>query len=164
MRFSGLYFNRKEDNAVVFDNVTSLYANASTTIDAQGAEFELQWKPINALEITGNYTFTERKGDDAIRIPKHKINTVLGYGFSGKTYASLSYAYTGPRLDTDFSTFENVALPTFSLVDLYVSHEIVPKKLKVFIEFSNLFNTKYTEILGFTTRGRNIRAGMNLTL
>ena len=88
----------------------------------------------------------------------------MGYGFSGKTYASLSYAYTGARFDTDFSTFENVALPTFSLVDLYVSHEIVPDKLKIFFELSNLFNSKYTEIIGFTTRGRNVRAGMNLSL
>lgn len=164
LRFSSLYFNRKEENAVVYDNVSGLYANALSTIDAQGVEFELNWKPLDKLDISGNYTFTERKGDAAIRIPKHKINTTLGYGFTEHTYISLAYALTGTRFDTDFSTFENVELATFSLVDLYASHKLVPGKLKIFFGLSNLFNTKYTEIIGFTTRGRNVRAGMNLTL
>ena len=112
-----------------------------------------------------NYTFTERKGDNAIRIPKHKVNATFSYTFSEKTNASLSYQYTGDRFDTDFSSFPSVdmALEPFSLVNLYAGHQI-SNNFKVFINAENLFNEDFVEVLGFTTRGRNISVGFNLTL
>jgi len=164
LRLSGLYFNRKEENFVFFDGANSQYLNANNTIDAQGFEFELNWKPTDKVQLTTNYTFTERKGDNAIRIPKHKINTLLGYDFSDKTFVSLSYAYTGQRLDTDFSVFSDVDLDPYSLVDFYVSHEIIPNRLNVFFGMQNLLNEDYIEIIGFTTLGRNVKAGATLRL
>ncbi|MFH6604272.1 TonB-dependent receptor plug domain-containing protein [Maribacter algicola] len=164
LRFSSVYFNRKEENAVVYDNQTGLFSNAVSTIDAQGVEFELHWKPFVRFEFSGNYTFTERKGDAAIRIPKHKINISAGYRFSNRTFASLDYSLTGSRFDTDFMTFANVELPSYSLLDFYIGHDLLPGKLKVFTAISNLLNEEFTEIIGSTTRGRNVRAGMKLTL
>ncbi|WP_273567245.1 TonB-dependent receptor plug domain-containing protein [Maribacter halichondriae] len=164
LRFSGIYFNRKEENAVIYNNQTGQYSNAVSNIDAQGVELEFVWNPLDKINISGNYTFTERKGDAAIRIPKHKINAGLVYELSEKTNASLNYALTGTRFDTDFTTFENIALPNYSLVDFYVEHQLLSKRLKLFFAMSNVFNEDYTEIIGFTTRGRNVRAGLNLTL
>lgn len=164
LRFSSIYFNRKEDNAVVYDNQKGIFSNANSIIKAQGIEFELRWKPLEKIQFTGNYTFTERKGDAAIRIPKHKINASLGYQYSIKTYASIDYSLTGSRFDTDFSTFDRIVLPNYSLVDFYIAHELLPGKFNVFMGISNVLNEEYTEIIGFTTRGRNVRAGINLTL
>lgn len=164
LRVSAVYFNRKEENFVFYDNITGTYGNASETIDAQGAELELNWQPNDKIRLSSNYTFTERKGDAAIRLPKHKVNASLGYEFSKKTYASLDYRYTGQRFDTDFNTFSEIALDPFSILDIYVEHELLPNKLKLFLGLSNVFNAAYTEIIGFTTRGRNIQAGLNLTL
>jgi len=163
-RVSGLYFNRREDNFVFFDGANFQYLNATDTIDAQGFEFDLNWKPVERLRLNANYTFTERKGDSAIRIPKHKINALLGYTISEKTFASLSYAYTGLRFDTDFSVFSDVALDSYSLVDFYISHDLLPNKLEVFFSLQNLLNEDYVELIGFTTSGRNIRAGATLRL
>lgn len=164
LRLSGVYFNRKEENFVFFDGANSQYLNATNTIDAQGLEIELNWKPTDKMQLNANYTFTERKGDNAIRIPKHKINALLGYSISEKTFASLSYAYTGQRFDTDFSIFSDVELDPYSLVDIYVSHEIIPNRLNVFFGMQNLLNEDYIEIIGFTTLGRNVRAGATLRL
>jgi len=164
LRFSSVYFNRKEENAVLYNNQTGLYSNATSTIDAQGVELEVIWKPLKKLNVTGNYTFTERKGDAAIRIPRHKINAGMVYELSEKTHVSLNYALTGTRFDTDFGTFENIDLTNYSLVDFYLEHQLLPKRLKLFFAMSNVFNEDYTEIIGFTTRGRNVRAGLNLTL
>ncbi len=164
LRLSGLYFNRKEENFVFFDGANFQYLNATSTIDVHGLEIELDWKPTDKMQLNANYTFTERKGDNAIRIPKHKINALLGYNFSEKTFASLFYAYTGQRFDTDFSVFSDVELDPYSLIDFYVSHDVVPGRLKVFFSLQNLFNEDYVEIIGFTTRGRNVRAGATLRL
>lgn len=161
LRLNALYFNRKEENFITFDqDFRSI--NAEETIDAQGVEVEVDWLPIDELRFNANYTYTERKGDNAIRIPKHKINASLAYMISKRTNASINYGLTGERLDTDFNTFTDVALSSFSLVDLYASHELMPGKLKLFVNVNNMFNENYTEVIGFTTRGRNIRIGMNL--
>jgi len=164
LRVSTVYFNRKEENFVFFDNITGTYGNSLETIDAQGAEIELNWQPNDKIRLSSNYTFTERKGDAAIRLPKHKVNASLGYTFSKKTYASIDYKYTGQRFDTDFNTFSDIALEPFSIMDIYTEHELLPNKLKLFLGISNIFNAEYTEIIGFTTRGRNIRVGFNMTL
>ncbi|AKA33749.1 TonB-dependent receptor plug domain-containing protein [Flagellimonas lutaonensis] len=164
LRANLLYFNRNEKNAVIFDNVAFQYFNAGTEIEAQGAEAELHWRLLRDLSLDINYTFAERKGDNAIRIPKHKINALLGYRWNERTFTSLNYRYTGQRIDTDFATFSDVELEPFSLLDAYFSHDVMANKLKVFLNISNIFNEDYVEVIGFSTRGRNIKVGMNLTL
>jgi len=164
LRLSALYFNRKEDNFVFFDNTLFQYFNATNTINAQGLEAQLDWVPLEKMNLIANYTFTERKGDNAIRIPKHSVNAALSYNFSGKTYTSLTYAYTGKRLDTDFNTFNDEVLDPFSTFGFYISQEVMTNKLKFFLNVENVFNTNFTEVIGFTTRGRNLRLGLSLKL
>ncbi len=163
-RLNMVYFDRREENAVVYNNLTQNYMNAASSIHVQGVEVEVQWRLFEKTQFSGNYAFTQRKGDSAIRIPKHKVNASLGYEFSERIYASCNYALTGSRLDTDFSTFENVELPTYSLVDLFASYDLLPGKFKLFMAISNLLNNEYTEIIGYTSKGRNVRAGINLRL
>ena len=163
LRLSGLYFNRNEKNTIGFDqNFTSI--NIADEIDASGVEIEASWNPVKTISVDANYTFTERKGDAAIRIPKHKANLTVGYQLCKTTNLSFSYAYTGQRFDTDFFTFTNESLEAFSLVGLYVEHQLIPERLKVFINGSNLLNEDFVEVIGFTTRGRNVSAGLNLKL
>ncbi len=164
LRANAVYFNRKEENFVFFDNVGFRYLNAENTIDAQGVELEVQWIPIKNLRLDANYTFTERKGDNAIRIPKHKASMLVGYNFSDRTFLSGSYSYTGERTDTDFNTFSDVALDPFSLFGLFFSHQLIEDKLSFNFTVDNIFNTSFTEVIGFNTRGRNMRLGMNLQL
>ncbi|NDV43979.1 TonB-dependent receptor plug domain-containing protein [Flagellimonas sediminis] len=161
LRFSTVYFDRNEKNTIGYDvNYTSI--NLADEINANGVEVEAVWSPLGSLSVDANYTFTERKGDNAIRIPKHKANVSVGYQLGQATNFSLTYAYTGARFDTDFTTYTDVALDSFSLVNFYVGHELIPNKLNVFFNAENLLNEKFTEIVGYTTRGRNFRIGMNL--
>lgn len=161
LRFSTVYFDRNEKNTIGYDvNYTSI--NLADEINANGVEVEAIWLPITSLNVNANYTFTERKGDNAIRIPRHKANLSVGYELGQTTDFSLTYAYTGERFDTDFTTFTDVSLDAFSLVNLYIGHELIPNKLNVFINAENLLNEEFTEVIGYTTRGRNFRIGMNL--
>ncbi|WP_435622710.1 TonB-dependent receptor plug domain-containing protein [Flagellimonas sp.] len=162
LRVSALYFDRNEKNTIGFDqNFVSI--NVADEIDVSGLEFEAFWFPVEKLSLNANYTFIDRQGDSAIRIPEHKVNLNVGYQICASTNVSLDYAYTGERLDTDFSTFTDVSLDAFSLVNLYLEHELTPNKLKVFLSGNNLLNEDFAEVFGFTTRGRNINAGFNLS-
>lgn len=164
IRISALYFSRKERNFVFYGS--NGYDNAENTIDASGVEVELDWTPVSSFTIGANYTFTEREGDNAIRLPKHKANASLGYEFSKRTNANVSYSMTGKRKDSDFGTFPSVDvdLASYSILDFYISHQVVNNKLTLFMNAGNLLNEKYTELIGFTTKGRNIRLGLNLSL
>ncbi|WP_297693562.1 TonB-dependent siderophore receptor [uncultured Eudoraea sp.] len=164
LRVSALYFNRKEENFVFFDNALFQYFNALNTINVQGLEAQLNWVPLEHMNITANYTFTERKGDNAIRIPKHRVDATVGYNISAKSFLSLTYSFIGKRLDTDFNTSDDEVLDPFSTFGIYLSHEVMTNKLKFFLNLENVFNTNFTEVIGFTTRGRNLRLGLNLKL
>jgi vitamin B12 transporter len=163
-RANAVYFARREMDFVFFDNVNFRYENSAGTINASGVELEFDWKPVGDLSFQANYTFTERKGDSAIRIPKHKINTVLGYQFTDPFFVSVNFSYTGTRSDTDFNTFTDVALDPFGLLGMNLRYSVLPDRLTVFLSGDNLLNKKYEEIIGFNTRGRNIRGGFNLKL
>lgn len=164
IRASVVYFNRKEENFVFFDNNNFQYQNAENEIEAQGAEIELNWRPAEGLQWNVNYTFTERKGDSGIRLPKQKLNAMLSYQFSDGAFASVQYNYTGSRTDTDFNSFTDSSLESYGLIGCYYSQQLVPNKLKVFLNVDNLLNTSFTEVIGFNTRGRNFRLGLNLSL
>jgi vitamin B12 transporter len=157
-RISGLYFNREEKNFVIYD-FTLGYLNAADLVKTQGIEFELNATPAKGLSITANYVFVENKDDDPVRIPKHKGNLLLGYDFSQKTFASLSYQYTSDRLDTG-----HVTLDSFSLFNFYLSHTALNSKIKFFAGIDNILNEDYLEISQYTTKGRNARLGFQLTL
>ena len=67
-------------------------------------------------------------------------------------------------MDTDFATFQNTALKSYALVDLYFSQKLINNTLKLFATITNVFNEDYLEIIGFTTKGRNVSLGLNISL
>lgn len=160
-RLNGVYFNRKEEHTIVF---ATTYENALTDATVHGFEAEVQVDVKKNLALSANYTFTEVKDGVRLRIPKHKANASLGYAICENTFASLNYQFVGKRTDTNFTTFTNEDLSAYSLVDLYFSHKLLKNKVKVFANITNLFNEDYFEILGYTTRGRNVNLGLNLNL
>ena len=160
-RVSGLYFNRNEENTIVFG---STYENAATDAKVHGFEIEAQVDLVKDLSIAANYTFTEVKDGVRLRVPKHKANASLGYDFCKSTFASLNYQFVGSRTDTNFSTFTNEELNSYSLIDLYFSHKLIKNKVKLFANITNLLNEDYLEILGYTSKGRNVSLGLNINL
>ena len=163
-RVSGLFFDRQEENTILFDNADFIYFNASGPVSVQGFEGEIHWKwaPQSRLEL--NYTFTQPEGENAIRIPKHKLNAILQTRLGTRWSALLRYSYTGSRTDTDFTTFTQVELAPFSLVDLRVDYAVIPGRMDAFLSASNLLNESFTEVLGFQTPGRNVLLGWSLKL
>jgi vitamin B12 transporter len=160
-RFNVTYFNRKEKNSIIF---TNSYENTSSNDRVRGFEAELKFDAPKNFLFVGNYTFTGLKEGTRLRVPKDKANASIGYNFSVNTFLSLNYQFVGSRTDLDFSTFQNVELESFSLIDLYFSQKVINNKVKLFASITNIFNEDYFEILGFTTKGRNVNVGLNISL
>lgn len=157
-RISGLFFSREETNTVLW--IDGGYKNAEDELNARGVEIELNATPLSKLSITANYAFTEYKESRARRIPKHKANLFLGYDFCDSTFASLSYQYVHDRFENSFVPL----LDSFSLVNFYASHKALKGKIKFFAGIDNLLNEDYEDVPGYVTKGRNVRAGFQLSL
>ena len=168
---SVVYFTRNEDNFIDFvdtGNFVFQYQNIEESFTASGVELVAQVNLAKGLNLNLNGTYTKVEEDLSLRIPEIKVNSRLDYQLSGATLLSLSYQYNDERNDSVFNneTFENdiIALESYGLLDLYVSHKIINNKMTVFANLTNLFNEDYQELFGFATRGRGFNLGINLML
>ncbi|NOY47783.1 MAG: TonB-dependent receptor [Chlorobi bacterium] len=168
--FNVVYFNRKETNFIDFvdlGNFVFQYKNTDESFTASGIEFTGDYKLTKGLKASANVTYTKVEDNLKLRIPEFKVNANLDYQVSDATFMSLSYQYNDTREDAFFNstTFasEMVNLKSYSLLDYYVSHNLIKNKMTLFAYVTNLFNTDYQELFGYTTRGRNVNIGFNLS-
>lgn len=168
--FNIVYFNRKETNFIDFVNLGNFvfqYKNTDESFTASGIEFTGDYKLTKDLKVSANVTYTKVEEDLNLRIPEIKVNANLNYQVSDATFMSLSYQYNDTREDAFFNstTFvsETVNLKPYSLLDYYVSHNLIKNRMTLFANITNIFNTDYQELFGFTTKGRNVNVGFNLS-
>jgi len=171
LRFSALYFNRLQKNAIDFiilDLTTfeSEYQNIDDEFTVKGVEVELTYKPKEALEFNANYTFTESKDALLFRVPKQKVNASIGYQMCNTTFMSLDFQYTGDRTAAAFEPdfINRRTLESFSLINFNINHKVLDNKLQLFAGVSNLLDEDFEEVYRFSTRGRNYRFGFKLSL
>lgn len=167
VNFSAVYFDRSENDAIEFDYTTFLYYN--TDKEGNGIETSLEVTPIKNVKFIANYTYTDMETTEHFDdyIPNHKIVASVETSVVKNTFMSLVYKNVGDRIRFDrYGSFgtagENVILPSYNLVDFNINHKLLNNKVTFFASVTNLFNEDYEEILGFTTKGRNYKAGVRL--
>jgi len=169
--FSLVYFNRNEKNFIDFVDLGGfvfLYNNVNEEFTASGVEFSGNYKFSKTVKISANATYTKVDKDLDLRIPELKINARFDYQVFNNTFMSFSYQFNDNRKDSVFnsSTFmnEEITLKSYSLLDFYVSQNILEGKMKLFASVTNILNEDYQELYGFSTKGRNFYLGFNLNL
>jgi len=160
------FYSRSETNRMIYalidaDTYSYQYLNTDEQFEAKGLEFFMRQVLSKQLSTTLNYTFTELDRE-VLRLPKHKVNIQLQATINAQSTASLNYHYVSSRLDTDFSTFENKSLDAYGLFDLSYS-KALSEKSRISLRLSNLLNTEFVEIIGFTTQGRNLSLGYQVS-
>ena len=165
---NAVYFNRAEEDRIEYVTIDpntfeSQYRNSASTVHFNGIEVGFRSKPIKGFTLDANYTLTNSKEGLALRVPKNKVNVSLGYSIGEKSYVGLMYQYVSDRTDTDFATFSEVTLGSFSLANLQLKHDF-SNRFGAFIAVDNILNEKYTELVDYTTKGRNVRLGFKMSL
>ena len=151
-----VYFQRQEDPKIVYDFTTYAYANAPSDVVFQGVEFSYANQVYDAVDLRLNYTFTELKEGDLLRLPKHSLNAQLGIPLSASEGLNAVFTHRGERQAVDTSL-----LDAYNIVDLSYAKTFGEGNLTARFWVSNLFDTEYVEIANFTTKGRNFRLGLN---
>jgi vitamin B12 transporter len=169
VRLNAVAFYRDQTNSIdfFFDNNTfeAYYINIDGTNKAKGVETALTVDLTSKVRLNANYTFTQV--DEALDrlIPKHKANAGLDFQPTDRTFVNINYQYFDARNDAFFdgNTFGTtiVELDSYQLVNALVKYELIKNRLSVFGAATNILNEEFTENIGYSTRGRNFKLGLN---
>src|SRR5690606_6515957 len=105
--------------------------------------------------------------------PKHKVNSAIDFQATerlafGATYQFVSdryneYSTYGPA--PDFETIVNSEiLKDYQLVNANIRYTVIKNRLNLFAAADNILNKDFVEARGFSTKGRNFKLGLNITL
>lgn len=162
-------FKRNVNDAIIYG--ANGYINQDEQKD-RGFELEpaLQFGKTNVgaylAFVEGTSYQNGKQIDFLLRRPKHTIGANVGHQIAESLFLRVNYKFTGERVDSDFATYPEVNknLPAYHLVDFYAQYELLKKRVKLFGDFKNLLNEKYTEIIGYRTMGTNFNLGLSLNL
>ncbi len=161
-------FYREEENTFGFfyDSSTfeSFYINNDGISNAKGVETSIRYKLTKYLNLGGNYTFTQVENQLNRLIPKHKGNIDLNYTFKRGSFG-VNYQFVDKRSDAYYDSniwaTQAVNLASYQLVNSNISYELLSNRLHIFGAVTNILNEDFQEVIGYNTRGRNYKIGLN---
>jgi vitamin B12 transporter len=161
-------FYREEENTFGFlydpSTFESFYINNDDISNAKGVETSIRYKLTKHLNLGGNYTFTQVENQLNRLIPKHKGNIDLNYTFKRGSFGA-NYQFVDKRSDAYYDSniwaTQAVNLTSYQLVNSNISYELLPNRLHIFGAVTNILNEDFQEVIGYNTRGRNYKIGLN---
>ena len=165
-------FYREESNSCdfYFDPNTSeiYYNNIIGKNKAKGVETSLTYFMSNQLGVNGNYTYTQVDTKLDRLIPKHKVNASIDYQPTGRIFFNVNYQYFDARNDVFFNGIDyvtqHIKLGSYQLLNTTAKYELIKSRLTFFGSVTNIFNEDFVENIGYSTRGRNFKLGLNIIL
>lgn len=165
---SSAAFYREQDNSIMFQSLMvdpwGQYQNVSGINKTKGFEVNTTFKPIERISFTGNYTFVENDEQIALFVAKHRANASVALDITKKVSWNVQYQFINHRnvayFDSLIFTTVNTQVPAYNLVHTGINIQVLPN-LSLFGAVQNVFNEDFVETVGFTSRGRNYKVGLN---
>lgn len=168
------WFKRDISDLVAYDYLRGFY-NQSRQED-QGLELDLRLQVSDQLLLRGTYTFLDGKVrtpltetrdttyNNLFRRPDNQFSLALSYKPGKRLNLDLQWQHTGLRQDlffnpANFFTAEQVELDAFGLLNFYGNWDILPQRLRVYLDVKNITNRKFQEVYGFSSLPRNFTLG-----
>lgn len=169
-------FSNRLRNEIVdtFDPVTfrSSTANANGRSRREGVEIAAGYRHADWLNLTANYTFLDADEQRVagavlvreVRRPRSTAN-LIAFGDVDRFNWGASLAYVGKRRDTDFDVFPSpvVTLDDYALASLRIGYRILPR-VELYARVENAFDADYQDVVGYSTPGRTVYAGLRVAL
>jgi vitamin B12 transporter len=171
LTFNIVAFHREEKNSVGFytnpTTFASNYINIEGKNNAKGVEAMVSYAFSKELKVNANYTFTQVEAPLSRLIPKHKGNISLDYQPVARAFFNLNYQYVDQRTDAFFDggtyATTSVVLDSYQLFNAIAKYDLIKNRMSVFLAVNNILNEAFVESVGYSTRGRNFKIGLNLS-
>ncbi len=180
-RIRAVGFYRSAKDVIIYSYNPATFASRYINVSRQynsGTELEAALH-LQQLTLTANYTYTDGKTEskydgtgvelakdtsyfNLYRIPRHAFNATIGCQLSKKIYTSLQLHAVSERSEYIYGAPPEI-LKGYTLLNLNAQWQVI-RPLKWFIDFKNITNKKYTDFLGYNTRGFNFTTGVRLSL
>jgi vitamin B12 transporter len=167
IRFDAVYFNRKETDAIVFDNASFTYGNGSS--DASGFEATTKVMPTSFLTLNASCTYINRDKLEGLNdyIPENKFVAGLDVTAFKNLFFNFTYRNVGERTLFDrYGSFgaagEDFILERYQVLDFMTNYKLLGDTVTFFAALTNILDEDYDDVLGYATRGRNYKVGVRL--
>ncbi len=137
--------------------------NLESDSTRSGIEIAASWTPIEPLSFSGSASFLDSEQDDIeeIRRPDFLASATATWEPIDALALTVSVDHNGEQLDTDFATFSDVTLDSFTLVGANARFNI-NEHVALTLRGSNLLDEDYQEVVGFASPGRAVFGGLEL--
>jgi len=156
------YFHANYNNLIVSTPPAYIPENIGRAT-AEGTELEINYSPLKAITLKGNYTYTgtrnEDNGQELPGRPRQKANLELHVLPVPSAQMQMDLRYVGRRFADPANT---EPLGAYTVANLSGSFDLTTK-IQIFARIENLFNRQYEEILGYGTAGRSAYGGLKMT-
>ena len=167
IQFDVVYFNRKEVDAIIYNNTTYSYGNSSS--DASGLELNFRVAATSFLSLNSSYTYIDSNNLEDFNdyIPANKFVTGIDITPFENAFLNFTYRNVGERTIFDrYGSFgtagDDVILEEYQVLDFMANYKVLEDTVTFFIAATNLLNEDYDDIFGYETRGRNYKVGVRL--
>ncbi|MDP1025727.1 TonB-dependent receptor [Sphingomonas sp. KR1UV-12] len=166
-RVGATWFHRNTRNQIDFDLGTFTYGNIARA-RAQGVEFEIALKPVEALTFTGNYSYIDSEnrspganfGRDLLRRPRQTVTANIDYRFPFGLSVGGTVTHIGDSFDNAANT---VRLDGYVLAGIRAELPIA-ERLSIYGRVDNLFDEDYRVVTGYGVFGRAAYGGVRVKL
>jgi vitamin B12 transporter len=160
--FNVVAFHREENEAIDYSFVTNKYYNIFGKNIVRGIETMLNYSFTEKLKFQGNYTFSDLDRSTKVLNPKHKVNASLDFQATTRLAISAAYQFVSDREDLFGYPSKVIILKDYQLVNANIRYELIKNRLSIFAAADNILDKDFVEKNGYSTRGRNIKAGLNI--
>ena len=127
----------------------------------QGYEFQVSAFPIQGLQISANYTWTDTldrdSGTTLARQPREVMSLSGDYSMLEEGLSlHLNMQYVGERYN---SANESNLMPSYTVWNGTIRYRI-SERFQTYLRIDNLFDKYYEEIIGYSTPGRSAYVGL----
>jgi vitamin B12 transporter len=165
-------FFREETDAIGFDLTSYEYFNVLGKNKVRGIETTVAYDLNDKVRLNVNYTFTDLERQSRILNPKNKVNAGIDVQANNRLAFSATYQFVSDRY-TEYTTFpaptfnpvlNSEILKNYQLVNANIRYVLMENRLNIFASADNILDKDFVEARGFSTRGRNFKLGLNISL
>jgi len=141
---------------------TTTVVNLNTDSTREGVELAASWSS-NHFSVSGSASFldSEQDGIEEIRRPDILASATATWRPFETLALTVNVDHNGQQLDTDFATFQNVKLDSFTLIGANARFR-VSDEAALTLRGTNLLDEHYQELVGYASPNRGVFAGLEL--
>lgn len=171
-----VFFYRDIDNGIDYDYVNFTYFNFNNQ-KVSGIEWEIAWKPIENLSVTGNYTWLNPTETSQSRVttkdttysyllrrPTHQVNLAVQWQATKKFSMGIEGRYLSERYDVGGFQVPDVRLDSYFLLGANAAYTMLNNHLSFFAQAQNLLNKTFFDLNGFNSMPFNLQVGLRAKL